>query len=689
MAGGRLHKTLAYLRRLSDPGEANALSDAELIERFLRRRDEAAFEVLVWRHGPLVVGLCRRVLRHEQDAEDAVQAVFLILARKAHTMGKRASVGSWLYKVAYRIALAARARRARTVTASQALEDLPAACEGEELLWRDLRPALDEEVSRLPEKYRTPVVLCDLQGLTQEEAARQVGCPAGTLSVRLMRARERLRVRLTRRGLAPCAGLLAAGLAARAVAAPAGPLVAATVKAALAFAAGASGPAIPPTAAALAQGVLRTMFMTRVRIITLALAVGLLAVLAGALAYPSLEASPPAAAPQGNPAPQAVQKPLRLAKATPADVAAAVEDNTRFALDLYGRLRSKEGNLFLSPYSISTALAMTYAGAGGETAAQMAKTLHFTLGQEKLHPALAELTSRLRAGEKRGHQLKVANALWLQQDHGFLPAFLALNRTLYGAGLREVDFVHAIEPSRKVINAWAEKETEGKIKDLLQPDDLDGNTRLVLTNAVYFKAAWASPFDKKSTRAQPFRVTAERKVQVPMMSQFGLFRAFADDKLQAVELLYKGGGASLVVLLPREQDGLGALEARLTRANLKQWLGGLQPSVVQVVLPRFEAAGAFRLKDVLAAMGMPLAFRPLAADFSGMDGKRELYLQAAVHKAFVRVDEEGTEAAAASAMLGGAGGLPAMFIADHPFLFLIRDHRTGSILFLGRVTEPR
>src|SRR5262245_53690720 len=259
MPGESLRSVVQHLHRLVGFGGPGEIGDAELLERFVRRRDEAAFEVLVWRHGPLVLGLCRRVLRHAQDAEDAFQAAFLTLARKAHTVGKRTSVGSWLYKVAYRIALAARARGLQGRAASPALEDLPAACADEELLWRDLRPVLDEEVSRRAEKYRTPVLLWDLQGLTHEEAARQVGCPPGTLSVRLMRARQRLRARLTRRGLAPCAGLLATALTARAAAAADGPVVASTVKAALAFAAGASGPAVPPAAAALAQGALRTM----------------------------------------------------------------------------------------------------------------------------------------------------------------------------------------------------------------------------------------------------------------------------------------------------------------------------------------------------------------------------------------------------------------------------------------------
>src|SRR5262245_45172386 len=202
MAGGQLQRTLGYLRRLADAGEAGALSDAELLQRFVRCRDEAAFEVLLWRHGPLVLGVCRRVLRQEQDAEDAFQAAFLTLAKKAHAVARQASLAGWLYKVAFRIALKGRARKVRRPL-TEPLTEPPVAAGEEEVLWRDLRPVLDEEVGRLPEKYRAPVLLCYLQGLTYEEAARQLGCPLGTLSIRLKRARERLHACLTQRGLAP------------------------------------------------------------------------------------------------------------------------------------------------------------------------------------------------------------------------------------------------------------------------------------------------------------------------------------------------------------------------------------------------------------------------------------------------------------------------------------------------------
>jgi serpin B len=677
---------MAYLRRLADAGEAGALSDAELLERFVQSRDEAAFEVFVWRHGPLVLGVCRRVLRHEQDTEDAFQATFLALARKAHTLTDRAAVAPWLHRVALRIALEARKRSLRA-PATEPVHELSAAA-NDELFWRDLRPVLDEEVGRLPGKYRAPVLLCYLQGLTYEEAARQLGCPLGTLSVRLMRARERLRARLTQRGLAPCAGLLATALAQRASAAVNNPLMPQTVKAALAFAAGSA--AVPPAAASLARGALRAMFLTRVRTLTFALAAGLLVVLAGALAYPVLEAAPPAPPPPQaapRPAQQPVVKSVQLPKAAPRDVAAA--GNTRFALDLYGRLRAEKGNLFLSPYSLSTALAMTYAGARTETADQMAKTLHFTLGQDKLHPALAQLSNRLQPGKRSSYRLSVANALWGQKDYGFLPGFLALNQSAYGAGLREVDFIMAREAARQTINAWVEELTEKKIKDLIQPGILTVDTRLVLTNAIYFNAAWERPFDKKQTHPAPFAVTPEQKVNVPTMNQDARFRHFRNEELQALELPYKGKDLSMVVLLPSKVDGLPELEKRLTADNLTKWLAGLREGRVHVSLPKFECTSAFRLDLVLSEMGMPLAFQPKQADFSGMNGNKRLFIHAVVHKAFVTVNEVGTEAAGATAVVINDESEPPSFRADHPFLFLIRDNRSGSVLFLGRVADPR
>lgn len=374
------------------------------------------------------------------------------------------------------------------------------------------------------------------------------------------------------------------------------------------------------------------------------------------------------------------------------DVATVVGGNNRFALDLYARLRTEQsGNLFFSPSSISTALAMTYAGARGDTESEMAKVLHFTLPQDKLHPGFASLNKTLDGnGEKRGYRLHGANRLWGQQGYGFLPEFLTTTRTHYDAELAEVDFVRQTEQARKQINTWVEERTQGKIKELITPDILDASTCLVLTNAIYFKGDWTKPFDNKVTKDAPFQITSQQRTDVPMMHQQGDFRYWAGDGLKILELPYGRGDLSMLVLLPAETGGLPDLEARLTSENLCRWLMNVREQPVRVFLPRFKLTSQFRLNDTLKAMGMLLAFG--RADFSGMNGKRELFISAVIHKAFVDVNEEGTEAAAATAVIMSRGlaipRQPAEFRADHPFVFLIRDNRTGSILFLGRLMNP-
>jgi len=375
------------------------------------------------------------------------------------------------------------------------------------------------------------------------------------------------------------------------------------------------------------------------------------------------------------------------------DVASVVGGNERFALDLYARLRTEQsGNLFFSPSSISTALAMTYAGARGDTESEMAKVLHFTLSQDKLHPGFASLNKTLDGnGEKRGYRLHGANRLWGQQGYSFLPEFLTITRTHYDAELAEVDFARQTEQARQQINTWVEERTQGKIKDLIPPGIVTPLTCLVLTNAIYFKGDWTKPFDNKVTKDAPFQITSQQRTDVPMMQQQGDFRYWAGDGLKILELPYGRGDLSMLVLLPAETGGLPDLEARLTSENLCRWLMNVREQPVRVFLPRFKLTSQFRLDDTLKAMGMLLAFG--RADFSGMTGKPDLFISAVIHKAFVDVNEEGTEAAAATAVIMKRGlaipRQPAEFRADHPFVFLIRHNRTGSILFLGRLMNPK
>lgn len=370
-------------------------------------------------------------------------------------------------------------------------------------------------------------------------------------------------------------------------------------------------------------------------------------------------------------------------------VQTVVAGNTAFAVDLYGKLRSGDGNLFFSPYSISTALAMTYAGARGDTATQMAQALHFDVPADELPPAFSDLAAIQKEGSVR---LAVANSLWPQKEYPFLPDYLHLCQKFYSAGIYPADFIGHAEDARTTINHWVSDKTNGKIPDLLAPGAVNG-ARLVLANAIYFKGNWVSPFSADATRDRLFQVSPGITTNASFMTQAASFGYAEFPDLQVLELPYTGNNVSMVVLLPRSADGLGKLEAQLTATNLAAWTTNLPRQQVQVSLPKFTATSEFSLGDTLADMGMSDAFNPETANFSGMDGRQDLYISKVIHKAYVRVDEKGSEAAAATAVMMVTNGIempPPMptFIADHPFLFLIRDNHTGSILFLGRMTNP-
>lgn len=388
---------------------------------------------------------------------------------------------------------------------------------------------------------------------------------------------------------------------------------------------------------------------------------------------------------------------LALVPALPAaEKSPVVEDNNAFAFDLYAQLRNREGNLFFSPFSVSTALAMTYAGAREKTAEEMAKTLHFTTEGKLLHPEFSRLIGDLNTrGKTQGYQLSVANALWGQKGKTPLPEFLKLTEANYGAGFREVDFA-ASEEARKTINQWVATNTQDKIKDLIAPGVLDESTRLVLANAIYFKGDWGNPFKKEATRPDDFKISAEKKVSVPMMNQQTPLDYVDDGDLQVVSKPYKGGDLSMVILLPKKVDGLVEIEKSVSVKALNGWLAKLHNEDVVLTLPKLTISADLELGDTLGAMGMPLAFETNRADFSGMNNKEPFFISKVIHKAFTHVDERGTEAAAATVVLMAPGSAapadvkpPIIFKADHPFLFLIRDNRTGSILFLGRVMNPK
>jgi serpin B len=371
-----------------------------------------------------------------------------------------------------------------------------------------------------------------------------------------------------------------------------------------------------------------------------------------------------------------------------APVEPLVAGNTEFALALYQKLRPQPGNLFFSPYSIATALAMTYAGARGRTAVQMAQALRFHLEPPQLHAAFAHLEATLsRIGNRGQVQLNVANALYPQQGYPFLPDYLALVEAFYGARITAVDYRDAAA-AHEFINNWVAEKTAQKIPNLIPSGLLNDLTTLVLVNAIYFKGNWASQFSRRRTADAPFWLGAAQSVQTPLMQQTATFAYGEAQDVQMISLPYVGDDLSMLLLLPKERDGLAALEESLNAANLARWADGLRPRKVELFLPRFKTTFLFRLDNTLQAMGMTDAFGP--ADFSGMTDARGLFIGAVIHKAFVEVNEEGTEAAAATAVVMSRS-IPTprpVFRADHPFLFMIRENSTGAVLFLGRVANP-
>lgn len=372
-----------------------------------------------------------------------------------------------------------------------------------------------------------------------------------------------------------------------------------------------------------------------------------------------------------------------------------VEGNHKFAFDLYSQVGKGDGNLFFSPFSISTALAMTYAGARGNTEAQMAQVLHFSLSQERLHPGYSVLMRGLQAESPQGgFELSIANALWGQSGYEFHKEFIGITRDYYDAGFKEADFVNNTEQARETINRWVEAKTRDKIKELIKPGILTDLTRLVLTNAIYFKGQWMSQFKKGMTRPEPFELMGGEKIEVPMMNQTKELNYSEDETAQILEMPYEGNQLSMVIFLPKEKKGVKDLENLLGAETFKNWVSTLRKQEVIVSLPKFKMTSEFLLNEELKALGMTDAFDTELADFSGMTPDPVgLYILAVVHKAFVDVNEEGTEAAAATAVVMNLKAMmpepKPVFRADHPFIFVIRDKSSDSILFIGRVMDPR
>ena len=372
-----------------------------------------------------------------------------------------------------------------------------------------------------------------------------------------------------------------------------------------------------------------------------------------------------------------------------------VENNNAFAFDLYQSLRSGDRNLIYSPFSISLALAMTYAGARANTESQMAQALHF-LPQGQFHPAFNALDLQLaergkaKSEDETPLQLNIANAVWAEQTYPFLQGFLDTIALNYGAGIRVADFINQYEVVRNEINKWVSDQTDEKIKDLIPEGVLDQDTRMALVNAIYFKADWLHQFDLNSTQDAPFHLLDGSEVTVPMMNQGTAIPYAKGDGWQAIELAYQGESAAMDILVP-DEGRFEEVESSLDHQTVSAILGSLQPASISLTLPKFKFESEFGLAEQLKSLGMTDAFDPDRADFSGMSERKDLYISAVVHKAFVAVDEKGTEAAAATGVIVSVTSAPLFDVTltiDRPFIFIIRDIPTGQILFLGRVLNP-
>jgi len=370
------------------------------------------------------------------------------------------------------------------------------------------------------------------------------------------------------------------------------------------------------------------------------------------------------------------------------DLDRLVGSNSDFAFELYGLLGAEGGNVFFSPHSISQCLAMVRAGAEGDTETQMAEALHFELAEERLYPAMNALDLALDGRNTADVKLSVTNDIWIQDGFTLLPGYLDVLAVHFGAGMRMLDFAGLPEESRQTINNWISWSTEGRIPEILGPEMIGPGTMLVLTNAIYFHGTWKYPFNTQETTDAAFTLPGGEHVTVPMMTAKRNLRYTWGEGFQALEVPYEGEDVVMLVILP-DEGRLAEIEGALATGFLDLIDPGLTTNEVSLRMPRFTYETDYDLEEPLISMGMKDAFSSLA-DFSGMDGTRGLSIDRVVHKAFVMVDEEGTEAAASTAVtMDACATITTDFVMDRPFVFMIRDLPTGAILFLGRVLDPR
>lgn len=368
-----------------------------------------------------------------------------------------------------------------------------------------------------------------------------------------------------------------------------------------------------------------------------------------------------------------------------------VDGINTFAFEVFVKSGKENENKFMSPFSISAALAMTYAGAKTETEKQMSNVLHFSLDQKSFHKEFKVLIDSLVKLNKKGLDLKIANSLWIQKDYVFLKEYLTFVDTYYKSGVKKTDFKKQTEKSRQDINKWVELQTNNKIKELIKPNILSQLTRLVLVNAIYFKGQWDNTFDKQYTQDGEFLAEGKNSVKVPFMNKMDQYRYFENDFFQLLDIPYQNKSVSMIIMLPKKNDGLQELENFLTWKQFDAFNSSMVYEKVNIYLPKFNITSEFELKDILSAMGMPLAFGK-DADFSGITGNTDLMIDKVIHKTFINVNESGTEAAGSTAVVlvekSGMPSKPFEFKANHPFVFVIKDNISNCILFIGRLSNP-
>lgn len=706
------------------------MDTATALRRLAETRDPEAWGALLEQHGPAIQGVCRRVLRDAALAEDACQETLLQIRELAGKFSPKGpdpevSARAWVLQIACHTALHVlrknRRDQRRDSEHSADREGSERSTSEAHAMNREAAEALHRELANLPEAERTPIVLHYFGELGYEDLAATLGCPVGTAKARVSRGVNRLRERLALLGMILAAGECAAALrGSEAQAAEAAGSVgsnALTAQQLSQWKALLNSPRTPAVPTMAANTGVSTMIK---------LGVGMAALLLAALlAFTMLrsnsqdQASPPVAQPAGGPATGTTAgKTGEPAKPATADeIKKIVQGNNAFAFGLYGKLRAEKGNLFFSPFSVGAAMTQVMAGARGNTAVEMSQVLCAPVGkglehmqafvtQDAVQPAFGALLRALDgAGKKRSYQLSIANSLWMQEDLPFEPDFVACLKENYDSGLQAVDFKKDPETARLRINAWVEEKTRKKITDILGPDSIKKDSKLAVANAIYFKSAWQHRFSKGMTENADFTLMDGTKVQVPMMRETESYRFahcetkrrhMVSDGFDALELPYEGRELSMLVLVPFGDLGAEALtndlEAAVASGNLDEVLKGMKSEQVSVFVPRFKMTWSADLKDTLIAMGMKETFTPSKADFSGMTKRAELSIGLVAHKAFVEVNEESTEAAAATVAIAEDKGpmvKPREFHADRPFVFLIRENATGTILFMGRVADPR